>query len=122
MLNDFLARYPEMKAIPHEQITQALEDAALEVSARVWGKLYGKGVCALAAHRLWAIGALNPEEGRSGMPAQGVTSSSAGALSVSYSAPDTGFSSGHQGLALSTYGQDYLRLQSLVGRYFLAVK
>ncbi len=40
MVEDFLARYPEFKNVDTGQLSLALEDAALEVSAPVWGKLH----------------------------------------------------------------------------------
>nr|WP_254224958.1 DUF4054 domain-containing protein [Yersinia pestis]AKT73159.1 hypothetical protein [Yersinia pestis] len=43
MVEDFLARYPEFKNVDTGQLSLALEDAALEVSAPVWGKLHQKG-------------------------------------------------------------------------------
>ena len=56
-----------------------------------------------------------------GNPVQFAMSKSAGAISIGYSAPDVGFASNHEGYALSTYGQEYLRLRKLVGVHVMVI-
>lgn len=121
MVEDFLARYPELKNVDTGQLSLALEDAALEVSAPVWGKLHQKGVFSLAAHLLYAGGAISDDR-KPGEPAQAATSMSGGGLSIGMADPGTGFGANNQGLAMSSYGQEYLRLLQLVGRYMLVVR
>lgn len=121
MVEDFLARYPEFEAVDKGRLTLAIDDAALEVSAPVWGKLYQKGVFALAAHLLYAGGAISDDK-KPGEPAQAATSMSAGGLSIGMADPGAGFGTDNQGLAMSSYGQEYLRLLQLVGRYMLVVR
>lgn len=122
MVDDFLARYPEFQNVDTGRLNLALADAALEVSARVWGKLHPKGVFALAAHLLYVGGALTKRGTNNGKPVQAATSKTAGGLSVGYADPSAGFGANHQGLALSSYGQEYLRLLKLVGRHMLVVR
>lgn len=121
MEDEFLARYPEFVKVDKSRVSLALSDAALELSERVWGKLYPRGLMALTAHLLYVGGALSPSGSSNGRPVQAATSKSAGGLSIGYSSPDSGFSSNHQGLALTTYGQEYLRLLRLTARHFLVV-
>lgn len=121
MVDDFLARYPEFQNVDKKQISLALEDAALEMSAPVWGKLYKKGALTLAAHLLYMKGAISDDK-KPGEPAQTATSMSAGGLSIGMADPGTGFNANNHGLAMSSYGQEYLRLLQLVGRYMLVVR
>lgn len=121
MEDEFLARYPEFANVDRSRISLALSDAALELSARVWGKLYQRGIFALAAHLLYVGGAFLGQDDDHGNPNRLAASESVGSVSVSYVSPDSGFSSNHQGLALTTYGQEYLRLLRLTARHFLVV-
>ncbi|MEM8325605.1 DUF4054 domain-containing protein [Morganella morganii] len=118
---EFLNRYPEFTEADQFRIKTALEDAENQMSRRVWGKLFEQGHHALAAHLLYASGALTKKGSTNGAPVQTATSKTAGGLSVGYSAPDSGFAANHNGYASSTYGQEYLRLRKLVGVHFLAV-
>lgn len=118
---EFLNRYPEFTEVDQFRIKTALEDAENQMSRKVWGKLFEQGHHALAAHLLYASGALTKKGSTNGAPVQTATSKTAGGLSVGYSAPDSGFAANHSGYASSTYGQDYLRLRKLVGVHFLAV-
>ena len=118
---EFLNRYPEFTEADQFRIKTALEDAENQMSRRVWGKLFEQGHHALAAHLLYASGALTKKGSTTGAPVQTATSKTAGGLSVGYSAPDSGFAANHNGYASSTYGQEYLRLRKLVGVHFLAV-
>lgn len=118
---DFLNRYPEFASVDPTRIKTALEDAEIELSRKVWGKFFEQGYHALAAHSLYASGALTKKGNTNGAPVQAATSKSAGGLSVSYSAPDAGVISNHDGLGTSEYGKKYLRLRKLVSVHFLVV-
>lgn len=91
-------------------LTFFLSDAQQEISQARWGRLFERGVLALAAHllrlSLWAT------EGNGGAN-RNVASESAGELSVGYATPTiTGTDADYQ---LTAYGQEYLRLRKLVG-------
>ncbi len=118
---EFLNRYPEFTEVDQFRIKIALDDAENQMSRKVWGKLFEQGHHALAAHLLFASGALTKKGSTNGAPVQAATSKTAGGISVGYTAPDSGFAANHNGYASSTYGQDYLRLRKLVGVHFLAV-
>ena len=119
---EFTVRYPEFTSVAPERIDGALQDAANQMSRKVWNKLYEQGLHALAAHLLYAAGALNPSGSSKGKPIQTLTSRSVGGLSMGYSAPDAGFGSVHDGYASSSFGQEYLRLRKLVGVHVLAIR
>ncbi|MDF7679099.1 DUF4054 domain-containing protein [Enterobacteriaceae bacterium ESL0689] len=119
---EFTARYPEFTAISPERIAGALQDAANQMSRRVWRKLYEQGQHAMAAHLLYASGVLTGSGNANGKPVMAVTSKSAGGLSLGYSAPDAGFGVNHDGYASSSYGQEYIRLRKLVGVHVLAIR
>lgn len=119
---EFTTRYPEFASTPPERIACALQDAENQMSRKVWNKLFEQGYHALAAHLLYASGALTKSGNTNGKPLKTATSVSAGGLSVGYSAPDTGFGANHDGYASSSYGQEYIRLRKLVGVHVLAVR
>jgi hypothetical protein len=119
---EFLDRYPEFAKVDDSRIKIALQDAADQMSSKVWGKLYEQGQQALAAHFLYSSGALSRNGNNNGKPVQIAMSKSAGGLSIGYSAPDAGFSANHEGYASSTYGQTYLRLRKLVSPHMLVVR
>lgn len=119
---DFTVRYPEFASVASARIEGALQDAANQMSRRVWNKLYEQGLHALAAHLLYAAGALNSSGSSNGKPLQVITSRSVAGVSVGYSAADAGFGSAHDGYASSTFGQEYLRLRKLVGVHVLAIR
>ncbi len=121
-MSTFLIRYPEFAKVEKERLDISLKDAESQMSRRVWGKLYEQGLHALMAHLLYASGAITPSGNGNGNPVQVATSETAGGLSIGYSAPDSGFSDNHTGLALTYYGQMYLRLQKLTARHFLTVR
>lgn len=109
-INDFRERYPEFKEVDGFRIDLFLLYAQQEISQARWGRLFERGVLALAAHllrlSLWAT------EGNGGAN-RNVASESAGELSVSYAMPTlTGTDADYQ---LTAYGQEYLRLRKLVG-------
>ena len=118
---DFTTRYPEFASVAPARIEGALQDAANQMRRKVWNKLYEQGLHALAAHLLYAAGALNPSGNSSGKPLQTITSRSVAGVSVGYSAPDAGFGTSHAGYGSSSYGQEYLRLRKLVGVHVLAI-
>jgi len=122
VLDKFLIRHPEFSKVDNNRISLALNDAAKEMSVRIWGDLYEKGLCALAAHLLYISGALTKLGTNNGKPIQVATSKSAGALSIGYTSPESGFSSNHKGLALNEYGREYSRLKALTARHFLVVR
>lgn len=80
-INDFRERYPEFKKVDGFRIDLFLLDAQQEISQARWGRLFERGVLALAAHllrlSLWAT------EGNGGAN-RNVASESAGELSVGY--------------------------------------
>ncbi|EQB7288419.1 DUF4054 domain-containing protein [Morganella morganii] len=117
----FTKRYPEFTEVDPDRIKIALDDAENQMSRKVWGKLFEQGHHALAAHLLYASGALTKKGSTNGAPVQTATSKTAGGISIGYSAPDSGFAANHDGYASSIYGQEYLRLRKLVGVHFLVV-
>ncbi|WP_448512402.1 DUF4054 domain-containing protein [Photorhabdus laumondii] len=119
---EFLTRYPEFAKVDENRIEITLQDAANQMSSKVWGKLYEQGLHALAAHFLYVSGALTKSGNSNGKPVQIATSKSAGGISTSYSAPDAGFGANHEGYASSGYGQRYLSLRKLVARHMLVVR
>ncbi|CDM88178.1 DUF4054 domain-containing protein [Xenorhabdus bovienii] len=119
---DFLTRYPEFAKVDENRIEIALQDAANQMSSKVWNKLYEQGRQALAAHFLYVSGALTRRGNSNGKPVQIAMSKSAGGLSTGYSAPDAGFGANHEGYASSSYGQTYLSLRKLVSRHMLVVR
>lgn len=121
-MNTFLIRYPEFAKVEKKRLCMSLKDAESQMSKRIWGKLYEQGLHALMAHLLYASGALTPSGNGNGNPVQVATSETAGGLSIGYSAPDSGFSDSHAGLALTHYGQTYLRLRKLTARHFLTAR
>lgn len=120
MANSLIVRYPEFKDIDPVRIQLAKDDAALMICPKVWGKKYESGIDALAAHYLWENGALDGTESNGG-GAQVATSKTAGALSVSYSDPSSGFTGDGSGYSLSKYGRRYLQLKKSLARHFLVV-
>lgn len=109
-IDDFHECCPEFKDVDGFRIDLFLFDAQQEISQARWGRLFERGVLALAAHllrlSLWAT------EGNGGAN-RNVASESAGELSVGYATPTiTGTDADYQ---LTAYGQEYLRLRKLVG-------
>ncbi|WP_145562383.1 DUF4054 domain-containing protein [Yersinia aldovae] len=119
---EFTERYPEFTSTLQTRRDGALEDAANQMSRKVWARLYEQGHHALAAHLLYVSGALTPSGSSNGKPVQTLTSRSVAGVSVGYSAPDAGFGSNHDGYASSGYGQEYIRLRELVGVHMLAIR
>lgn len=119
---EFTERYPEFANLKPARIEGALQDAENQMSRKVWGRLFDQGRDALAAHLLYASGALNASGSSSGKPIQSVAGKSVSGLSVSYTAPDAGFGANHDGYASSGYGQEYIRLRKLVGVHVLAIR
>ncbi|HHR6143505.1 TPA: DUF4054 domain-containing protein [Providencia alcalifaciens] len=117
----FLLRYPEFTSVDKARIELAQQDAENQMSRKVWGKKFEQGRDALMAHMLYMSGALTKCGHSKGNPVQFATSKSAGAISIGYSAPDVGFASNHEGYALSTFGQEYLRLRKLVGVHVMVI-
>ncbi|QQP86939.1 DUF4054 domain-containing protein [Entomomonas asaccharolytica] len=113
LLDDFRARYPEFDSISDGRINVFIEDAQLQVSAKIWGKLYQQGVLALAAHLLKS----NPNANGSGSGGNGspfpVSNKSAGSLSIGYAVP-TVSDNDDSSYMLTIYGQRYLQLRKLV--------
>lgn len=119
---EFKTRYPEFASTSPERIAGALQDAANQMSRKVWGRLYEQGHHALAAHLLYAAGALTPSGSSNGKPLQTITSRSVASVSLGYSAPDAGFGASHDGYGSSSFGQEYLRLRKQVGVHVLAIR
>jgi len=118
----FTERYPEFSSTAPARISGALEDAANQMSRKVWGRLYEQGQAALAAHLLFVSGALTASGNSNGNPMKTIASRSVAGVSVSYSSPDAGFGSNHDGYASSGYGQEYIRLRKLVAVHVLAIR
>lgn len=119
---EFTVRYPEFASTDPARINGALQDAENQMSRKVWNKLYEQGLHALAAHLLYASGALSKTGSTNGKPVKTMISHSVAGLSVGYSAPDAGFGANHDGYATSTYGQEYIRLRNLVAVHVLAIR
>lgn len=119
---EFTVRYPEFASVAPARIEGALQDAANQMSRKVWNQLYEQGLHALAAHLLYAAGALTPSGSSNGKPVQVITSRAVAGVSLGFSAPDAGFGANHDGYASSSYGQEYIRLRKLVGVHVLAIR
>jgi len=111
----FKTRYPEFSTIADARVSFFIADAELEIDPDRWGTWYDRGVAALAAHFLaiskktaasgGALGSLGP-----------VSSRSIGDVSVSFgSASGTVSGLSDDYYKASPYGQEYLRLMSLIG-------
>jgi hypothetical protein len=81
---DFKSRFPEFSTIDDSRIQLFLDDAELEISQTVWGKLYDKGISYLTAHELSMATAT--ENGKTG-GLKSEASKSVGNVSVSYNNP-----------------------------------
>lgn len=79
---NFKTRFPEFSTINDTRIQLFLDDAELEISKTVWGKLYDKGIYYLTAHELSMATAT--ENGKTG-GLKSEASKSVGNVSVSYS-------------------------------------
>ena len=118
----FLIRYPEFKDVNQVKIKMAIDDAALQVSARIWGNLYEQGVYALAAHLLYLGGGYEADGQADGQPARTVASESADGLSISYGSSNAGLSGEYGTYETTSYGQRYLELRALVRRHILVTR
>ncbi|MDC4238333.1 DUF4054 domain-containing protein [Pasteurella multocida] len=108
--NSFITRYPEFEDADSEQVGIFIEDAKAEISEKHWGRLYGRGVMALAAHLLRI--SLNTKENQGGA-IHPISSETAGELSVSYTQSISNTSDDFY--QTTAYGQEYLRLRKLIG-------
>lgn len=118
----FLIRFPEFQEVNAAKIKIALDDAALQISAKAWGNLYEQGVCALASHLLYLNGGFEADGQGGGEPARSITSESGGGLSFSYGAGNTGLTSEFGTYESTAYGQRYLELKRLINRHILVTK
>lgn len=126
----FKLRYPEFKDVPEAVVAMAIDDAAMELCQKVWGKYYERGVAALAAHTLWLKGYLGDINEETGLPdsdgeaRRAVVSHTAGSLSISYAGTaKEGFGSGNTyGFEDSLYGREYLRLMNLVSPRWVVIR
>ncbi|EDR3746910.1 DUF4054 domain-containing protein [Salmonella enterica] len=85
---EFTVRYPEFASVAPARIDGALQDASNQMNRKVWNKLYEQGLHALAAHLLYAAGALTPSGSSNGKPVQSMISRSVAGVSLGFSAPD----------------------------------
>jgi hypothetical protein len=111
----FKTRYPEFLAIADARVALFIADAELEIDFDRWGSWYERGIAALAAHFL-AISKATAASGGSLGSLGPVSSRSIGDVSVSFgtaSGTVSGLSDDYY--KASPYGQEYLRLMSLVG-------
>jgi hypothetical protein len=109
-VEEFKVRYKAFNDVDESMIALILGDAALEVSRKAWGKFYNRGVLALAAHLLALSEAADVDSSSvSGV----VTSEKAGEVQVSYaSAPISSLDDAYY--SSTVYGQEYMRLRSLI--------
>lgn len=129
-MDNFKLRYPEFNDVPEAVVSMAIDDAAMELCQKVWGKYYERGVSALAAHNLWLRGYLGDIDEDTGLPdsdggaKRAVASHTAGALSISYAGTaKDGFGNGNTyGFEDSVYGREYLRLMNLVSPRWVVVR
>ena len=121
-MDEFLIRYPAFSQVAPDKINLALSDAAQEMKKKAWGKLYARGLCALAAYLLDINGVLSGGNDGGLSDDRIAASESVGSVSVSYLSPDLGFSDDHEGLALNRFGREYLRLRNLIRMHILAVR
>ena len=113
----FKIRYPEFDGVDGDVVKLSLSDAMTEVSPRVWGKLYERGVCALAAHLLYSKGWPDADGLASGDVRRMIAGQSADGLSESFGGPAV--TTDEADYQTSGYGQDYKRLQKLVRRHVI---
>lgn len=106
----FLQRYPEFNQTDLNLVGLFISDAQTEMSQKRWGKLYQRGVMALAAHLLKLRLDAQENNGNANRP---LASESAGELSVSYAV--SAMVGSEEFFQLTAYGQEYLRLRKLVG-------
>lgn len=109
---DLKARYPEFSDVDDARVQSLVNEAALEMSARVWGRLYPVGLLALAAHKLKASGRKRGGDGAGALSGP-MTSKKAGEIQVGYAAAPLA-SVDDAYFAGTSYGQQYLRLRRLV--------
>ena len=117
VLADFRARYPEFDTTTDERVQVFLDDAALEMSESVWNTLYDRGQLALTAHLLTLSN--KTATGATG-PSSAVTGRSVGDVSVSFGTAAVKDKQDEY-LSSTSYGQEYLRLGSLLGGFVLTV-
>ncbi|VFR20220.1 hypothetical protein ANDO1_1708 [plant metagenome] len=109
---DLKTRYPEFSDVDDARVKALMDEAALEMSVRVWGRLYAVGLLALAAHKLKVSSRKRGGDGAGALPGP-MTSKKAGEIQVGYaSAPMTSTDDAY--FAGTAYGQQYLRLRRLV--------
>lgn len=121
-VDQFKLRYPVFSDVSDDTLQLAIDDASSELSARVWGDLYDRGRFALAAHLLKVRGVLKGKQDTGDVPVQ-VSSKSVGSVSLSYSSASAGFDeASHEGLATTTWGQEYLRMRKLLAQHFRVVR
>lgn len=105
----FRARYPEFRDSTDGLIALLLNEAAGQISPRIWGRLYDSGVLALTAHLL-----SNRQAEAAGQSAgvQTVTSEKAGDVQLNYAVPAA--RENDTALMATSYGQRYAELRDLV--------
>lgn len=129
-MDKFRLRYKEFNDVPDPAVAMAIDDAAMELCQKVWGKYHERGVAALAAHSLWLKGYLDDIDEDTGLPdsdggaKRAVASHAAGSLSISYAgAAKDGFGNGNTyGFEDSRYGREYLRLMNLVSPRWVVIR
>lgn len=106
-----IARYPEFAQADTDTVGLVIDEAAMEVDARAWGKFYAVGVLALAAHML-SIQSRRGGTGAGALPGP-VTGKKVGEIQFNYAAPPVA-NSDEAMLSSTAYGQRYLQLRRLV--------
>ena len=113
-LTYFRAKYPEFDSVDDAKVQFNLDDIEDQFDTARWSSWYDKGHAALAAHYL-AL-SLQREDGAAGaaMANYPIANKKVGDVSIQY-----GFSVVSEayegGLKTTPYGQEYLRLSSMVG-------
>ena len=117
-LETFRLRWPQFDTVPDDQVTLQLADAAQEIGACAWGRLYARAVMALAAHQLEIAAGASAAAGM-GTPGMSVTgalqSLRTGDLSVSFGSRTSSSKPGGSSddiYGQTAGGQEYLRLRA----------
>lgn len=107
---DLKARYPELEKTDENQAGLFISEAALEVDEHAWGKFYGAGVLALAAHML-SIATRRGGTGAGALPGP-MTGKKVGEIQFNYAAVPV-IDTDEAMLAATAYGQRYMQLRRL---------
>jgi hypothetical protein len=110
-LADFTTKFPTLGAAPAAIITDALAEAAREVSETAWGSRSDDGILWLAAH---LVHSLDPAFSPSASVSGPVTKMRVGDRDVAFANPLSSDGGGSDWLKTTKYGLRYLHLRDLV--------